>query len=179
MCAAFAFRFAPALVALGANLGDRAATLEAAVHGLAARCGRLLARSPWLETEAVRLPDDPLPQPPYLNGVVLLDSPLAPEALLAELLALERQLGRDRSREHRRWQPRLIDLDLLALGAVVRTGPDPVLPHPRLHERRFVLEPLVAIWPDWQHPLLGCTARELLARLEGEAEPRRQPPPEL
>ncbi len=175
---AFAFRFEPALVALGANLGDRAATLDAAVRALEAGCGRLLARSPWIETEAGRLPGDPAPQPPYLNGVVLLDCPLPPGDLLAELLAIERSLGRDRSRETRRWQPRPIDLDLLALGDRVLRGPDLVLPHPRLHERRFVLEPLVAIWPDWRHPVLGCTARQLLADLDRGAETFRQCPPE-
>lgn len=176
--AAFAFRFEPALLALGANLGDRAVTLDAAVRALDARCGRILARSPWIETEAVRLPDDPAPQPPYLNGVALLDCPLPPGELLAELLAIERSLGRDRSRETRRWQPRPIDLDLLALGERVLRGPDLVLPHPRLHERRFVLEPLVAVWPDWRHPVLGRTARELLADLDRGAESLRQRPPE-
>lgn len=178
MSAAPVFCCEPALVALGANLGDRAATLEAALRALAARCGRLLARSPWIETEAVRLPDDPAPQPPYLNGVALLDCRLAPRDLLAELLAIERALGRDRSRETRRWQPRPIDLDLLAVGERVIRGPDLVLPHPRLHERRFVLEPLVAIWPDWRHPQLGRTAAELLDALGREAEPLRQRPPE-
>lgn len=126
----------------------------------------------------MRLPDDPVPQPPYLNGVVLLDCPLPPARLLAELLAIERTLGRDRSRETRRWQPRPIDLDLLALGDRVIRGPDLVLPHPRLHERRFVLVPLVAIWPDWRHPVSGRTALELLKALEGDAESLREPPAE-
>lgn len=173
MAAAFSFRFEPALVALGANLGDRAATLEAAVSELAREVGPILARSPWIETEAVRLPDDPLPQPPYLNGVVLVDCPLSPRELFARLLLIERRLGRDRSRETRRWQPRILDLDLLALGERVGEEPGLVLPHPRLHERLFVLEPLVAIWPDWRHPRLGKSAAELLSRLRGQMESRR------
>lgn len=155
------------LVALGANLGERARTFEGALAALSREVGPVRARSRWIETEPLLPPGaDPAAHPPYLNGVVLLESALSPEEILARLLAIERAFGRDRAREGGRWMPRTLDLDLLAVEDLVRSAPDPVLPHPRLHERRFVLEPLVEVWPDWRHPLLGKSARELLAELE-------------
>ena len=161
------------LVALGANLGERARTFEGALAALSREVGPLLARSRWIETEPLLPPGaDPTRHPPYLNGVVLLETDLAPEAVLARLLSIERRFGRDRTREGGRWMPRTLDLDLLAMEDLVRPFPDPVLPHPRLHERRFVLEPLVEVWPDWRHPLLGRTARELLAELEARERAR-------
>ena len=157
-----------AAVALGANLGDPAQTFERALALLAREVGPVVARSAWRTTPALVHPDDPVREhPPYLNGVVLLESELGAEAILARLHAIERTLGRDRAGELRPWQPRMLDLDLVALDQEVREPPTtPVLPHPRMHERDFVLGPFVEIWPHWRHPRLGKTARELLAELE-------------
>ncbi len=153
-------------IALGANLGDREATFAAALEILTATLGPLLARSRWHETAPLVPPgDDPARHPPYLNGVVLLRTDLPPPLILRCLLAIERRFGRDRQRERRRWQPRTLDLDLLLVEQRVLASPALMLPHPRLHERRFVLEPLAEVWPDWRHPRLGLTVRELLARL--------------
>lgn len=156
-----------AVVALGGNLGDPAASFAAALELIGQRIGPVPARSTWRRTPALVHPDDPVREhPDYLNGVVLVDSALAPEALLAALHGIERELGRDRAQETRPWQPRTIDLDLIALDDLVRDPPQcPVLPHPRLHERDFVLGPLVELWPDWRHPRLGRTALELLSAL--------------
>lgn len=156
-----------AAVALGANLGDPSATFEAAIEQMAARIGRVVARSSWHRTPALVHPDDPVREhPPYLNGVVLIDTGLAAADVLATLHAIERPLGRNRARETRPWQPRAIDLDLIALNGEVGDGQDgPILPHPRMHERAFVLAPLVELWPEWRHPRLGRTAAELLAGL--------------
>jgi 2-amino-4-hydroxy-6-hydroxymethyldihydropteridine diphosphokinase len=155
-----------AIVALGANLGDRLATLERAARLIGEEVGALAGRSGWLETPALIHPDDPAQSyPAYLNGVVVARSGLEPAVILDRLHAIEARLGRDRSREVARWRPRLVDLDLVALEDLVVDGPGLRLPHPEMHRRGFVLEPLCEVWPDWRHPTLGRTARELLAGL--------------
>jgi 2-amino-4-hydroxy-6-hydroxymethyldihydropteridine diphosphokinase len=148
------------LIGLGSNLGDRSRALDDAV----ARLGRhpqvrLVSTSPWLETCAVGGPPG---QPDYLNGVVLVETSLAPEALLGVLQGIERELGR---RRDERWAPRTIDLDLLLYDQVVRSGPPPVLPHPRMAWRRFVLEPAAAVAGGMIHPEIGWTVRQLLDHL--------------
>ena len=138
-----------AFVALGSNVGDRAAHLEAARAAMAALAGtRVLARSGVHETDPVGPPG----QGPYLNGVDELETTLSARALLEALLAIERTRGRDRSREVR-FGPRTLDLDLLAYGDARPGGgaridaPGLQVPHPRMGEREFVLRPLGEIAP--------------------------------
>ena len=155
-----------AVVALGANLGDRRATLERAVELIAAEVGSVVARSGWIETPALIHPDDPATDyPAFLNGVVLASTALAPEEMLARLHAIEARLGRDRGAETARWRPRAVDLDLIAVDDLVVERADLRLPHPAMHERRFVLEPMAEVWADWRHPVLGRTVGEMLAGL--------------
>jgi 2-amino-4-hydroxy-6-hydroxymethyldihydropteridine diphosphokinase len=155
-----------AVVALGANLGDRQATLERAATLIAAEIGPVVARSRWLETPALIHPDDPARSyPAFLNGVLVAATPLPPAEILQRLHAIEARLGRDRSQETARWRPRLIDLDLIAVEDLVQDDPSLVLPHPEMHRRDFVLAPLCEVWPDWRHPLLGRSARQLLETL--------------
>ena len=142
-------------IALGSNLGDRRAHLHFAISAL----GELLADmrvSPFIETAPVGVP----PQPAYLNGAVVGACALAPTALLARLMRIERERGRDRPHPG---AARTLDLDIVLMGDLVVRRPDLQVPHPRFRERRFVLEPLAAIAPDLVDPVTGRTTRELLA----------------
>ena len=137
-----------AYVGLGANLGDREATIRRAVELLAATPGiEIVAVSTLRETDPVGYAD----QPRFLNGAVALETALAPRALLERLLEVERELGRVRG-EGPRFGPRTIDLDLLLHGDEVVDEPGLVLPHPRVAERRFVLEPLHELDPGLTLP---------------------------
>ncbi|MGI8927498.1 MAG: 2-amino-4-hydroxy-6-hydroxymethyldihydropteridine diphosphokinase [Tepidiformaceae bacterium] len=152
-----------AVIALGANLGERAANLRAAVE-LMEKEGLLLsaASSIW-ETAPV-----PADQPPFLNAVVVGETALAPGALLAALKGIEAALGR---RPGRRWAPRPIDLDILFYGDGVVTQPGLEIPHPRIAERAFVLAPLAEVLSG-PLPVLGKTALELLAATGSEGVAR-------
>lgn len=141
-----------AYVGLGANLGPREVTLLRAVDMLAAADGvEVAAVSQLRETDPVGVVD----QPSFLNGAVAIDTTLAPRALLDVLLETERALGRVRAE---RWGPRMIDLDLLVYGDQIVDEPGLRVPHPRLAERRFALEPLADLDPALEIPGLGSVA---------------------
>lgn len=142
-----------ALIALGSNLGDRLDTLRGAVDALAHH-GRIIAVSSVWETAPMYVVD----QPSFLNACLAMDTDLKPLALLDAMQAIERSAGRDRSI---RFGPRTLDLDLLAFDGIGMRDPRLTLPHPRLHERPFVLYPLAEVDPDWRHPALGSTVAEL------------------
>lgn len=147
-----------AYVGLGSNSGDRRAHLDAAVTALGP-----VRVSSYLETPALLAEGDTKAQPPYLNAVAVVETVLPARAFLEVLRTIERQEGREAVRA--RWQPRTLDLDLLLYGELVIEEPDLKVPHPELHRRRFVLEPLVEIAPDVVHPVLRVSVRELLARI--------------
>jgi 2-amino-4-hydroxy-6-hydroxymethyldihydropteridine diphosphokinase len=148
-----------AYVGLGANLGPREQTLQRAIELLAGADGvDVLAVSALRETEPVGVVD----QPAYLNGAVALDTTLSSRALLDLLLEIERFLGRVREE---RWGPRVVDLDLLAHGDEIIDEPGLHVPHPRLHERRFALEPLAELDPELEIPGRGRVSA-LLAALD-------------
>jgi 2-amino-4-hydroxy-6-hydroxymethyldihydropteridine diphosphokinase len=153
------------IIAIGANLPAPSgrhprATCQAAVEALRTLPGlHLAAVSRWHTTAPV----PPSGQPDYCNGAALLHGPLPdPADLLARLQAIEATAGRRRSVPN---AARTLDLDIIAIGTLVRDAPDPILPHPRAHLRRFVLAPLAEIAPTWRHPSLHRTAAELLADL--------------
>jgi len=154
-----------AYLSLGSNLGDRAANLRAAVTQLGV-AGRLLAVSAIYETEPVDVPD----QPWFLNCVAAIETDKTPRELLNLALRVEAARGRLRMREK---GARNIDIDVLLFGDCVVDEPGLKIPHPAMHQRRFVLEPLVEIAPEARHPGLGKTARELLAELGAGQTVRR------
>jgi 2-amino-4-hydroxy-6-hydroxymethyldihydropteridine diphosphokinase len=154
------------VLGLGSNLGDREAAIAGALARLAERGYRAARTSSLYLTEPVGGP----PQGWFLNAVADGETALGPEALLAACLAVELELGRVREVAN---GPRTIDVDILFYGGEVHPGPAPVIPHPRLAERRFVLEPLVELLPDLVHPVLGASARELLARCPDHSEVKR------
>src|SRR5205807_4237435 len=143
-----------AYLSLGSNLDDRAAKLEEAVHRLEA-FGRITAKSSVYETEPVEVET----QPWFLNCAIGMETPMTSQELLATVLAIEQSMGRRRT-QHK--GPRLIDIDILFFNDSVEDSAALTIPHPALHQRRFVLEPLAEIAPDHLHPVLKKTVREML-----------------
>jgi 2-amino-4-hydroxy-6-hydroxymethyldihydropteridine diphosphokinase len=158
----------PVLIGLGANLpsqyGEPMAGLAVALGLIGAGPVRVLARSPWYESEPV----PPSGQPWYINAVIAGSTLESPDIVLEYLHEIETRFGRVRGVRN---AARPLDLDLLAYGEVVTPADAapahgrPVLPHPRLQERPFVLQPLAEIAPNWRHPATNATAGQMLARL--------------
>lgn len=151
-----------AYLALGSNLGHRRRHLDAAVGAVAALPGVAGLRLSGVRETA---PVGPQDQGAFLNAAAQIRTTLAPAALLAALLAIEARLGRPARADRRPWGPREIDLDLLMHGNQRIESSGLTLPHPRLHERRFVLEPLHDLAPDHVVPGVGRTVAQLLATL--------------
>ncbi|KAF3886145.1 MULTISPECIES: 2-amino-4-hydroxy-6-hydroxymethyldihydropteridine diphosphokinase [Nostocales] len=142
-------------IALGSNIGDSLAILEAAIEALAQTPGVVLqAKSSWYRTKAVGPP-----QPDYINGTAILQIEMVPEQLLETLLNIENQFGRVR---RERWEPRTLDLDLLLYDNLILETPKLQVPHPRMQQRAFVLVPLAEIAPDWVEPISGRRIKELV-----------------
>lgn len=161
------------LVGIGGNLasarfGPPRDTLSAALAALATGGIAITARSGWYRSEPVPRSD----QPWFLNAVVALATRLGASDLLALLQAVETRFGRVRGEPN---AARVLDLDLLDYHGEARASPTLILPHPRLHQRRFVLVPLAEIAAEWRHPLNGLTARQLLAQLADEQPIERLP----
>lgn len=157
------------LVALGSNSngpwGSPEETVERALRRLDQGGIRLMRASRLVVTAPFGVTD----QPDFVNAVAEIETALGPEALLAALHAIEREAGRERTL---RWGPRTLDLDLLDHHGAIRHAPPPVLPHPGIAERIFVLAPIAEIAPQWRHPGTGLTAAEMLERLDPQGEGR-------
>jgi 2-amino-4-hydroxy-6-hydroxymethyldihydropteridine diphosphokinase len=151
---------AVAQIALGSNLGDRAANLAAAIAHLKQLPGiTITAVSSPYDNPAVGGPSD---SPPFLNAAAMVQTDLPARALLSVLHRVEAKMGRHR---REKWEPRVIDLDLLLYGDHVIDGPDLTVPHPLMHKRAFVLIPLAEIAPAAVHPIFGKTVGELLSSI--------------
>ena len=154
---------ATAYIGLGSNLGDRRALIRSGLCALGELDGVEVHRvSPLIET----MPQGPPGQDRYVNGAAALDTDLNPRRLLERMLAIEHAHGRDRRRQER-WGPRPLDLDLLMYDDRIIDEPGLIIPHPRMHQRVFVLEPLARIAPAVRHPILGLTIECLRNRLRG------------
>jgi 2-amino-4-hydroxy-6-hydroxymethyldihydropteridine diphosphokinase len=158
-------------LSLGSNVGDRSANLRAAIERLG-EAGAVRTVSGFYESEPVELRD----QPWFLNCVVALETSDSPEALLQRVLAIEQEMGRLRTKSK---GPRLIDIDILLFSDHVVEERGLKIPHPAMHQRRFVLEPLAEIAPEALHPLLRKTARQVLADLPAGQMVRRLEPKNL
>lgn len=156
------------LIAIGANLPGCAGTprdnCEAALVALGMSGVRVTKRSRWYRTP----PWPPSDQPWYVNGVVAVETSLGPAELLAVMHRVEREFGRVREPSTAN-APRPLDLDLIDYEGQILSGSPPVLPHPRLESRAFVLRPLADVAPQWRHPVTGRSVTELLADLPSDA----------
>ena len=144
-------------IALGSNLGDRAGNLQQARDKIQSPHLKIVRASSIYETA----PRDLLDQPWFLNQVVAVETTLFPRQLLARLQGIEKEMGRQRVIAN---GPRIIDLDILLFGSLLTHAPGLEIPHPRMAERRFVLEPLAELAPALRHPRTGQTMRQLLAQ---------------
>lgn len=157
-------------IALGSNLGSKVRNLSAAITAIDEQVGIVTARSEFYQSPALVHPDNSERNPPdYLNAVISIRSRLSPQKVLASLLKIEAAVGRNRLLELEPWSSRIIDLDLIAAGEDILEEPNLIVPHPRMHQRRFVLEPLAEIAPDWVHPILKRSVRDLLSSLSEDA----------
>ena len=153
-------------LSLGSNLGDRATNLRTAIEHLG-ELGAVVGRSSLYETEPVEMER----QPWFLNCVVALETELMPKQFLARTITIEQKMGRRRTQPK---GPRTIDIDILLFGGSVVDTSALTIPHPAMHERRFVLEPLTEIAPDLRHPVFKKTVREMLAALPSKSDAVRK-----
>lgn len=149
-----------AYLLLGSNMGDRCALLSRACELINERCGTIVSQSPLFESVPWGFEADTW----FVNQAVELETKLNPYLLLLMLLNIERELGRRRNGIKKGYASRTIDIDMLYYDNLITTSPDLILPHPRLQERRFVLLPMCWIAPDFVHPVLGVTQKELLEK---------------
>lgn len=176
-----------ALLGFGSNLGDRVGQIQQAIALLTIHPGiEVLDTSRFYETKPVNMAEPNVSR--FINAAILIDTELEPQELLQTCLGIEQQFGRDRSRimfahsadtQKSGYASRTLDIDILFYDSLLIREPNLEIPHPRLHERAFILVPLMDIAPDWSHPLLGQTIRELYDHQPDDGESIPLPLPAL
>ena len=155
-------------ILLGSNMGDREVVLDNAIKEIEKRCGRIVNKSSLYESEPWGFDTDLY----FLNQAIAVETELEPHDLLKELLTIEAELGRRRNENYIGYESRPIDLDIIYIDDMINNDDDLILPHPRMHLRRFVLVPLSEISPDFVHPILRERNSTLLDRCEDQSEVR-------
>lgn len=156
------------ILSTGSNLGERQAVLASARQRIARLIGPIVSASGLYETAAWGLTD----QPSFLNQALQVETVHSPEIILEKMGAIETELGRVRDQK---WGPRIIDIDLIYYGSDIIHEEHLIVPHPGIPQRRFVLEPLLEIAPDWIHPELKLSTRQLLEQTPDKLPVRRLP----
>ena len=149
-------------IALGANLGNRQQAMDQAIEALDERVGSLVKCSSFYETAPVDFDSDNM----FLNAVAIFDTQLSPKELLEETQAIEKEMGRTQKSAEGQHFDRCIDIDILMLGKDIENTTRLILPHPKMCERMFVMEPLAEIAPEVKHPVIGESFAEILAHLK-------------
>lgn len=152
-----------AILHLGSNMGKRLEHLKEACQRLEFKAGRILQKSKVYETQPWGNPD----QPDFLNMAIRLETKSNPDDLLRTIHYIEKEMGRERDKK---WEPRIIDIDMILFGDLVIHTLDLTIPHPEMHLRNFVLVPLLDIAPDWTHPVFGTTIEDLYWNSEDPLE---------
>ncbi len=157
-----------AVLGLGSNLGSPNENIKKAVELINNKIGNVTITSSYIETEPLLHPDTPTyGQANYCNMVLVVDTSLSPMKLLVMCQDIERKLGRCRETETTRWTPRFLDVDIIAIEELTVNTDKLIIPHTEMHKRAFVLDPFHEIWPEWRHPILGKTAKQLAKKVNG------------
>jgi 2-amino-4-hydroxy-6-hydroxymethyldihydropteridine diphosphokinase len=156
------------VLALGSNLGDGAENIREALRRIEQLVGPISSRSTTIVTQPLLHPDSPIKeQPPYHNMVAVVETSLEPLELLRACRDVEKSLGRDRTTETLRWQPRTLDVDIICIEDAVIDLPSLQVPHPEMHKRAFVIDPMNEVWPTWRHPTLKKSVSQIARALRG------------
>lgn len=156
------------VLALGSNLGHGSENIRAGLDQIRRLIGPITASSTTIITEPLLHPDSPIrQQPPYHNMVAIVETSLEPLELLKACRDVEKSLGRDRSTETLRWQARTLDIDIICIEDDVIDLPSLQVPHPEMHKRAFVIDPMNEVWPTWRHPTLKKSVSQIARALRG------------
>jgi len=154
------------IIALGGNIGNTEEIFAQSLEKISLSIGEINKKSNWHNTKPLLHEATPvLNQRNYLNGVISVFSKQKPEEVLNNLLLIEKELGRDRSKKSIIWGPRTLDLDIIAAENLIIKTPNLTIPHPEMHKRLFVVKPMLEVCPNWEHPVLKKSLQQILTEI--------------